>query len=74
MISHVVPSGEHRKIKASLRALRDPDWIDRLPLVLGWNNAIREDFLHSPSRLLHSTSTRLPIDFFEHQTTQLIDN
>ena len=66
---------EHRKIKASLRALRDPDWIDRLPIVvLGWNNAVREDFMHSPSQLLYGTSTRLPVDFFEHRSISPINN
>ena len=66
---------EHRKLKASLRALRDPDWVDRLPIVvLGWNNAIREDFLHAPSQLLYGTSTRLPVDFFEHRRSRPVDS
>lgn len=69
--SNGIVEREHRKIKNSLRALRDPDWRSRLPIVaLCWNNAIRDDFLRSPSQLIYGTSTRLPIDFFETKQTQ----
>ena len=71
--SNGIVEREHRKLKNSLRSLRDSDWKDRLPIVvIGWNNAIREDFLKSPSQLLYGTSTRLPIEFFEPPTSMLI--
>ena len=61
---------EHRKLKASLRAFKDPSWTDRLAiLVLAWNNAVREDFRKSPAQLMFGSSTVLPIDFFERPPT-----
>lgn len=66
---------EHSKLKASLRSLRDSDWVDRLPIViLGWNNALREDYLHSPSQLLYGNSTRLPVDFFEARPARPVNS
>ena len=61
---------EHSKLKNSLRAFRDPDWSDRLAiLVLAWNNAVRSDFMRSPAQLLYGTNSNLPIDFFERPPT-----
>lgn len=59
----------HLKLKSSLRALKDPDWLTRLPLViLSWNNAIREDGLYAPSQLVFGSQLVLPGDFVDQST------
>lgn len=61
----------HRKLKNSLRALRDDRWLDRLLLViLAWNNAVREDGLFSPSQIVFGSQLLLPGDFFEKPQDQ----
>lgn len=56
----------HLKLKNSKRALRDDDWLSRLPLViLAWNNCVREDGLYAPSQMTFGTQLVLPNDFFD---------
>ena len=67
---HPQPNGilerEHRKLKSSLMALRRGDWRDRIAtIVLGWNNAVREDYRRTPAQLLFGTNCTLPCDFFD---------
>lgn len=58
--------GYHHKLKNSLRALADPNWSERIPIInLIWNNVIREDGLYSPSQIVFGTNLLLPNDFFE---------
>lgn len=57
------------------RRWQTPHKFGRLQIVLlGWNNATREDFLKTPNQLIYGTSTRLPVDFFLNiqQLQQLI--
>ena len=61
---------EHLNLKNSLRAFRDPNWSDRLSvLVLAWNNAVRPDFGRSPAQLMFGNSTNLPCGFFERPSS-----
>lgn len=63
---------QHHKLKNLLRALKDDDWIARLPLViLAWNNVIREDWLFSPNQLVFGTNVHLPNNFFEETDPKL---
>ena len=58
----------HHKLKNSLRALADPDWATRIPMiVLIWNNVIREDGLYSPSQIVFGTNLMLPGQFFDDE-------
>ena len=70
--SNGIVEREHSKLKASLRAIGDPAWHLRLPIViLAWNNAVREDYQHSPAQMLYGTNVRLPLDFFEDRCEKL---
>lgn len=61
---------EHLNLKNSLRAFEDPDWSDRLPvLVLAWNNAIRTDFGRSPAQLMFGNSANMPAGYFDYPSS-----
>lgn len=63
----------HRQLKAGLSTMTQTHWVDTLPLLLlGIRSSLKEDLCCTATKLVYSTTLRLPGEFFDTTETHSV--